>query len=678
MSILQGSIRNDKEALVEVNINDILWDETKGMVLHPAVIGGLLQAPGALGLSDLGVNILPIQIRKLRVYGGAQKKMYIHLQSMLSSITSIKPRPSRDEEVNVVVPLTDNNKDIEKLRETLNEYRYVAIIINSDFDENYGGIERQRAVSDYLLWLKVVVECINEGNEKHDISRLLIAFYNTWTIDEMNTKSTIMIPDNIIHSSLWGGARSIQRELGTLATHLLDLRELEETTDIEQLLIVFDKLASDWLHNVPASNKVVVPISCCMPLSSIPFYKPGLLSTLVSLWTLASSVKVKKIIVLRERSCVDEELFLSLLRYGKVEYKLLTPEELSEETQQWKKKQMICFMQLDKSHVDIIMRKNFIIKIYAFSSLLPTTIAAILRTRLSRIRIHRVNENDIFSKSNISAAIRHGIYGWLNKNFQNTINQRNVFPNLQDPIQKLFTMTHLDLQDKIGLEVSLHLTLSRLLSKTSVVGGLTGLGWQCVQWLATHQAGYVLIFNRRTPNEENTASIEEFSRSTSCTIECYSVDVVNLSSVTGAIRTFNKTYSDVRIKGVLHGAGVTRDSSLFKMTEEHMTECFNPKISGAWNLHQATMYMNLDFFILHSSITAVLGAPGQSNYGVGNAFQDSLISVRKKLSLPIQTLNWGPLDMGMLEKGKGNDRTRMTISSTGYHLIGNRRNRCLS
>ena len=36
-----------------------------------------------------------------------------------------------------------------------------------------------------------------------------------------------------------------------------------------------------------------------------------------------------------------------------------------------------------------------------------------------------------------------------------------------------------------------------------------------------------------------------------------------------------------------------------------------PKIAGAWNLHVATRELPLDFFVTYSSITSVLGTPGQ-------------------------------------------------------------------
>jgi acyl carrier protein len=66
-----------------------------------------------------------------------------------------------------------------------------------------------------------------------------------------------------------------------------------------------------------------------------------------------------------------------------------------------------------------------------------------------------------------------------------------------------------------------------------------------------------------------------------------------------------------------------------------------PKVEGAWHLHQLTQNIPLDFFVLYSSISAILGAPGQANHAAANAFMDALAHRRRALGLPAMSINWG-------------------------------------
>jgi hypothetical protein len=49
-----------------------------------------------------------------------------------------------------------------------------------------------------------------------------------------------------------------------------------------------------------------------------------------------------------------------------------------------------------------------------------------------------------------------------------------------------------------------------------------------------------------------------------------------------------------------------------------------PKVMGAMNLHGALANEPLDFFVMTSSISGLLGTPAQSNYAAGNTYMDAL------------------------------------------------------
>src|SRR5581483_5551421 len=61
-----------------------------------------------------------------------------------------------------------------------------------------------------------------------------------------------------------------------------------------------------------------------------------------------------------------------------------------------------------------------------------------------------------------------------------------------------------------------------------------------------------------------------------------------------------------------------------------------------WNLHVATRDLPLDFFLMFSSLAAVISQPGLGAYAAGNAFLDAFAGYRRAQGLPALSLGWGP------------------------------------
>jgi acyl carrier protein len=90
-----------------------------------------------------------------------------------------------------------------------------------------------------------------------------------------------------------------------------------------------------------------------------------------------------------------------------------------------------------------------------------------------------------------------------------------------------------------------------------------------------------------------------------------------------------------------------------------------PKALGAWHLHYYTESLNLDYFVLFSSISALVGKPGQGNYVAANAYLDQLAHYRRLKGLTALSINWGVLaEVGMAaQRGMEERLMRIGIGS---------------
>ncbi|WP_141576726.1 type I polyketide synthase [Actinomadura sp. WMMA1423] len=115
-------------------------------------------------------------------------------------------------------------------------------------------------------------------------------------------------------------------------------------------------------------------------------------------------------------------------------------------------------------------------------------------------------------------------------------------------------------------------------------------------------------------------------------------DVADRSAVA---RMLADITAERRLAGVVHMAGVLADGMLGTLTAAQVDAVVAPKALGALHLHELTLGMDLDQFILFSSGAGVLGAAGQGNYAAANAYLDGLAAHRRATGLPGRSLAWG-------------------------------------
>lgn len=101
------------------------------------------------------------------------------------------------------------------------------------------------------------------------------------------------------------------------------------------------------------------------------------------------------------------------------------------------------------------------------------------------------------------------------------------------------------------------------------------------------------------------------------------------------------------------------------MTLDDWNAVTKAKVQGSWNLH-SLLPSKMDFFILASSMTGILGQATQINYAAGNTFQDALAKYR--ISIGEKAVS---LDLGIIGTGVGlladRDDLIKRLSSTGLY-----------
>ncbi|MBZ0294963.1 MAG: SDR family NAD(P)-dependent oxidoreductase, partial [Anaerolineae bacterium] len=195
-----------------------------------------------------------------------------------------------------------------------------------------------------------------------------------------------------------------------------------------------------------------------------------------------------------------------------------------------------------------------------------------------------------------------------------------------------------------------------------ITGGLGGLGLTVAHWLASQGAGQIVLVGRRAPDAFAAEHIEAM-RAAGADVRTVQADVTDADSVAQLMQAIQQDMLPLR--GVFHAAGLLDDGLMEQLDAPRFHKVMSPKVEGAWHLHQMTLDAELDWFVLFSSVSALLGIPGQANYAAGNAFMDGLAHYRRTMELPALSVNWGPwADIG-LAAAQANRGVRLTTRGLG-------------
>lgn len=167
-----------------------------------------------------------------------------------------------------------------------------------------------------------------------------------------------------------------------------------------------------------------------------------------------------------------------------------------------------------------------------------------------------------------------------------------------------------------------------------LVGGTGGLGRSVAVWMVQHGARHLTFLSRSAGATDRHKLFVNEIQSMGCEVHLVRGSVTNVADVARAVAE-----SPRPLKGVLQMTMVLHDQAWQKMTIDEWNETTAPKVKGTWNLHNETQSQNLDFFILFSSLSGIVGQHGQAGYASANTFLDAFVKFRTSKGLPCTSLN---------------------------------------
>jgi acyl transferase domain-containing protein/acyl carrier protein len=155
---------------------------------------------------------------------------------------------------------------------------------------------------------------------------------------------------------------------------------------------------------------------------------------------------------------------------------------------------------------------------------------------------------------------------------------------------------------------------------------------QWSQWLATHDEQDIVSRKLRKLQALETLGAE---------VLVISADVANEQQMHNAIATAITRFG--AIHGVIHTAGNLKDAHL-AIQETSITETqlqFHSKVYGLFVLEKVLQEQKLDFCVLASSLSSILGGLGFISYSAANIFMDAFVHQRNQNNSCLwQSINW--------------------------------------
>jgi acyl transferase domain-containing protein/acyl carrier protein len=185
-----------------------------------------------------------------------------------------------------------------------------------------------------------------------------------------------------------------------------------------------------------------------------------------------------------------------------------------------------------------------------------------------------------------------------------------------------------------------------------ISGGLGHLGLEIARWLVKQGARHLTLVGRsglpsrdswdgepsHTPVGERIAAVRALEAA-GAQIHVAAADVADGAAMTALFAQFGTTLPGLR--GIVHAAHSGGTARVNAMTPAELRAMLRPKVTGTMLLYELSAAMPLDFFVMFSSTTGLIGSIALGHYAAANTFLDAFAQARRTSTYPISAVAWG-------------------------------------
>uniref|UniRef100_UPI0034DF4C85 type I polyketide synthase n=1 Tax=Streptomyces mutabilis TaxID=67332 RepID=UPI0034DF4C85 len=171
-----------------------------------------------------------------------------------------------------------------------------------------------------------------------------------------------------------------------------------------------------------------------------------------------------------------------------------------------------------------------------------------------------------------------------------------------------------------------------------VTGGTGGRGAHLARRLATAGAEHLVLLSRRGPEAPGAGDLRAELEGLGVRATLIACDAADREALAGVLADIA---ADVPLTAVVHAAGVVDDGVLDELTPERYAAPHRARTVPALHLHELTRDLDLDAFVLCSSVAGTVGTAGRANLAAATAVLDALARHRRDAGLPATSVAWG-------------------------------------